>query len=106
MKEKSKMERVNQYSTLILVLLIAISVGALGREGLIAANIIAPPQAVVEIKTDTMPLENGGEVVIQLIAGEKRISMSYKDLEYVSAKKGRMRELVKNIKALYLRMVE
>lgn len=96
---KEKLKRINNVSTMILVFLLAISVGAIGR------NIIQPKQ-VIEIKSEVMPLKNGGEVVINIIENEKRVYISYEDLEYISKKKSKMKKLIKNLAALYERLGE
>ena len=103
---KKKLEKLNKYSTMIIAFLLAVGIGGLGREALIATNIIQPKQAVVEIKRDVMPLENGGEVIIAIVENEKRVYISYEDLEYIGKKKSKMKKLIKNLGALYERLAE
>lgn len=105
---KKKLEKLNNISSIILAFLLAVGIGAIGREVLVATNIIQPKQAVVEeeVKRDVMPLENGGEVFLQLIDKEKIILISYEDLKFVGSKKSKIKKLIKNIEALYARMEE
>ena len=95
---KKKLNMINNVPIMILVFLLAIGVGAIGR------NVIQPKQVVEEVKRDSMPLENGGEVVIAIVENEKRVYVSYEDLKYISKKKSKMKKLIKNLGALYERL--
>ena len=102
---KKKLQKLNNVSSMILAFLLAVGIGALGRSALEATNVIQPKQPVVEVKRDAMPLENGGEVVIELIGKEKSVYISYEDLQYIS-KKVKVKKLIKSLDALYARMEE
>lgn len=97
--------KLNKYSTMILAFLLAVGIGALGRQALVATNVIKPKQAVVEVKRDSMPLKNGGEVVIEMIGNTKSVYISYEDLEYIS-KKVKVKKLIKSLDGLFARMKE
>lgn len=100
---KKKLQKLNNYSTMILAFLLAVGMGSLGREVLVATNIIQPKQVVEEVKRDSMPLKNGGEVVIEMIGSTKSVYISYEDLLYIS-KKVKVKKLIKNLDALFARM--
>lgn len=103
---KKKLEKLNNVSSLILAFLLATGIGALGRNALEAINVIKPKQPVVEVKRDTMPLINGGEIFLEKIGKEKTIFMSYEDFEFIGKKKSKIKKLIQNIDALYARMEE
>lgn len=98
-KMKKKLKKLNSLPIMVLVVLLGVGVGTLGSK-------LIQPKQVVEVKSDIMPLENGGKVIIELVNNEKRVYISYEDLEYISTKKSKMKKLVKNLGALYERLAE
>jgi len=97
-----KSEKVNNAAIIILVFLLAMFAGNFSSN--LFSNKTDRIEKVFEIKRDTLPLENGGEIALELIGNEKSVYISYEDLKYISKK--RIRTVVKNIDALFLRMKE
>jgi len=102
---KKQLKKLNEVSSIILAFLLAIGIGALGREALVATNVIQPKQVIEEIKRDVLPLKNGGEVVIRKAGDKKIVYISYEDLKYIS-KKVKIKKLIKSLDALFARMEE
>ena len=103
---KKKLQKLNNYSTMILAFLLAVGIGSLGKSALEATNIIKPKQAVVEVQRDAMPLENGGSILLEKIGSEKIISMTYEDFKFIGKKKSKIKKLIQNVDGLYSRMEE
>jgi hypothetical protein len=96
-KKLKKLEWLNNVPIMILIVLLGFGIGAISRN-------VLQPKEVVEVKSDVLPLENGGEVVIKIVDNQKRVYISYEDLEYISKKKSKMKKLVSNLGALYERL--
>lgn len=104
LEKGGKLKKVNNVSTIVLVFLLAILVGNVGFNFFSSKTQIERVEKVYEVKRDTLPLKNGGEVALELIGNEKSVYISYEDLEYIS--KRRIKKVVKSIDALFTRMAE
>jgi len=105
-KMNKQLEKINNVSSIILACLLAVGVGALTRSALESANIIKPKSVEVVVKSDVMPLKNGGSILLEKIGAEKIVSMSYEDFEFIGKKKSKIKKLIQNVAGLYARMEE
>ena len=101
---KKQLEKLNNVSSIILACLLAIGVGALGRSALESANIIKPKAVEIVVQRDTMPLKNGGSILLEKIGSEKIVSMTYEDFKFIGEKKSKIKKLVQSVDVLYKRM--
>ncbi len=107
MKNKPNLPIVGNVAVFVLIFLLAIGLGSIFR-GLIASNSqtgqVETVERVYEVKRDTLPLENGGEVSLELVGKERSVFIAYEDLEFISKNKSTFKKFVKKIDALFLRM--
>ena len=101
---KKQLEKFNNVSSIILACLLAVGVGTLGRGALESANIIKPKAVEIVVQRDTMPLKNGGTILLEKIGSEKIVSMTYEDFQFIGKKKSKIKKLVQSVGVLYKRM--
>jgi len=58
----------------------------------------------VIVLADTLPLENGGEVNIELINGVKYVHVKYADFQYITKKRSKSKKIVESLGALFARL--
>ena len=63
-----------------------------------------PTPKKVEVLNDTLPLENQGNMELQLIGNKRIINISFDDFSYVIQKRKRSKETLKNIDSLFKRL--
>jgi len=63
-----------------------------------------PAETIAPILVDTLSLENGGEVNIELLDGVKYIHVTLNDFEYISKKKSVSKKVVSSLTALFARL--
>jgi len=56
------------------------------------------------ILTDTLPLENAGEVNIKLLEGNKEVCMAIEDFEYIVKKRRTGKKVLKSLNSLFARL--
>lgn len=64
-----------------------------------------PPETTEKVVlTDSLPLANQGNIIIELVDGKKLVIFSIEDLKYVTKKKKILRTTVENIESLFKRL--
>lgn len=63
-----------------------------------------PTEEVQPVLADTLPLENGGEVNIELINGVKYVHVKYVDFQYITKKRSKSKKIVESLEALFARL--
>jgi len=61
-------------------------------------------EKVVPVLADTLPLENGGEVNIEVINGVKYVHVKYADFQYITKKRSKSKKIVESLEALFARL--
>ena len=109
MKKKFSLPTLGNVAIIILIFLLAIGLGSIGR-GLVTNNSqagqVETVERVYEVKRDILPLENGGEVALELVGKERSVFISFEDLKFISKNKLTFKKFIKNIDALFVRMKE
>lgn len=102
----------NNLSTIILVFLVATCAGRFGYQvyskgeaRLTETTVIKIEQAPKPIpKIDTLPLENGSNIVVEIVNDKKLVTMTLEDLEYINKKRSRLKKIVEGVRALFARL--
>lgn len=98
-----KLQKFNSIIVIGAIFIVSMYVGDMCRKAFLTTNQECPTCFVPQVQTDTMPLENGGEIVIKMVGEDKSVHMSYEDFEYIS-KKRKTKKLVGKLDALFSRM--
>jgi len=61
-------------------------------------------EKVQPILVDTLPLENGGEVNIEVIDGVKHVYITFVDFEFVTKKRSVTKKVIKSLNSLFARL--
>jgi len=56
------------------------------------------------VLVDTLPLENGGEVNIEVIDGVKHVHITFVDFQFVAKKRSVTKKVVKSLNSLFARL--
>jgi hypothetical protein len=100
-KEDNMVDKLNKFFLILLVLVLSMGVGELIRSQ--AVKDASVP--IQQIKSDALPLENGGEIIIKSDSiGNKVIIISLEDLTHISKSKSKVKKLVENVTGLFARM--
>lgn len=95
------MKEINKISNIVIVFVVSILIGVLIQNIFEVKN---QKEVVQEVKKDTLPLKNQGEVIVQIIDNKKIITISLEDFQYITKKRSVTKKVVKNIEALFARL--
>ena len=85
----------------ILILVFGILFGDMTRRIYFTENVF---NESVPVLTDTLPLENQGNIKIQLIEGKKIVIILFEDLQYITKKRRVTKKTIKNLESLFKRL--